>query len=74
MWYFITDDLHFHETEINPLISVSKEKSTITFAQGCTIEAERGIYASVNKPSLVQIMACRLDGAKPLSVPMLEYC
>ena len=25
-------------------------------------------------PSLVQIMACRLFGAKPLSVPMMEYC
>ena len=31
------------------------------------------IYASVNKPASVQIMACRLDGAKPLSEPMLEY-
>ena len=25
-------------------------------------------------PSLVQIMACHLFGAKPLSEPMLEYC
>ena len=25
-------------------------------------------------PSLVQIMACRLFGAKPLSEPILEYC
>ena len=25
-------------------------------------------------PALVQIMACRLIGAKPLSEPMLEYC
>ena len=32
------------------------------------------IYASVNFPSLVQIMAYRLVGAKPLSKPMLEYC
>ena len=32
------------------------------------------IYASVNQSSLVQIMACRLVGAKPLSEPMLEYC
>ena len=31
-------------------------------------------HASVNWPSLVQIMARRLDGAKPLSEPMLEYC
>ena len=35
------------------------------------IEAEWRIYASVNYPSLVQIMACRLVGAKPLSEPML---
>ena len=35
------------------------------------IEAEWRIYAPVNKPSLVQIMACRLV-AKPLSEPMLE--
>ena len=31
------------------------------------------IYASVNLPSLVQIMAWRLVGAKLLSEPMLEY-
>ena len=36
-------------------------------------EAEWHIYTSVNLPSLVQIMACRLAGAKPLSEPMLEY-
>ena len=28
----------------------------------------------LTRPSLVQIMACRLNGAKPLSEPMLEYC
>ena len=38
------------------------------------IEAGWRIYASVNLPSLVQIMACRLVGAKPLSEPMLGYC
>ena len=38
------------------------------------IEAEWCLYASVNWPSLVQIMPCRLKGAKPLSEPMLEYC
>ena len=38
------------------------------------IEVEWRIYASVALPALVQIMACRLDGAKPLSEPMLEYC
>ena len=26
------------------------------------------------RPSLVQIMACRLDGAKPLSEQIMEYC
>ena len=31
------------------------------------IEAEWRIYASVIEPSLVQITACRLIGAKPLS-------
>ena len=38
------------------------------------IEAERGIYASVNLPSLLQIMACRLVGAKQLFEAMPEYC
>ena len=38
------------------------------------IEAEWRIYASVHWPSLDQIMACHLVGAKPLSEPMLEYC
>ena len=38
------------------------------------IEAERRIYAHKTSPSLVQIMACRLIGAKPLSEPMLDYC
>ena len=38
------------------------------------IEAKWRIYASVQIPTLVQIMACRLVGAKPLSEPMLEYC
>ena len=31
-------------------------------------------HAPVNLPSLVQIMACHLVGAEPLSEPMLEYC
>ena len=38
------------------------------------IETEWRRYASVNLPSLVQIMTCRLVGAKPLSEPMIEYC
>ena len=39
-----------------------------------SIKTEWRIYASVNKPSLVQIMAWRLVGAKPLSEPMLNTC
>ena len=31
------------------------------------------VYASINKPALVQTMACRLVGAKPLSEPMLLF-
>ena len=38
------------------------------------IEAEWPIYALANIPPLVQIMACRLVGAKPLSEPMMECC
>ena len=38
------------------------------------IEAEWRIYAPVNCPSLVQIMTCRLVGAKPLSEPRMDYC
>ena len=37
------------------------------------IEAERRIYAAVNMPTFVQIMACHLIGAKPLPEPMQEY-
>ena len=32
------------------------------------------MYASISYPSSVQIMACRLAGAKPLSEPLLKYC
>ena len=32
------------------------------------------LYASINIPSLVQIMTCRLARAKSLSELMLEYC
>ena len=38
------------------------------------IEAEWRIYASVNLPSLVQIMTCHLLSAKPSFEPILEYC
>ena len=38
------------------------------------IETEWSIYGSVNCPSLVQEMACRLVGANPSYEPMLNYC
>ena len=38
------------------------------------IEATLFIYASLNGPSLVQKMACRLFGAKLLSEKMLTEC
>ena len=38
------------------------------------IEADWRIYAWVIKPPLVQLIACRLVGAKPSPEPMLEYC
>ena len=34
----------------------------------------RVTHICISKLTLVQIMACRLAGAKPLSEPMLEYC
>ena len=38
------------------------------------IEANCRLYASVSQQLLVQIVACRLVGAKPLTEPMLECC
>ena len=49
-------------------------KTACTVAPAKTVKAEWRIYASENSPSSVQIMACRLDGVKPLSEPILEYC
>ena len=43
-------------------------------AKNSLIDAEWRIYASINQPPLVPIMACCLAGAKQLSEPMLEYC
>ena len=45
----------------------------IFFKPQLFITAEWRIYASVNELSLVQILACRLVRAKPLSQPMQEY-
>ena len=48
-----------------PLSSVKLESKYTYYFK--LIEAEWHIYVSVNLPSLVQIMACHLVGAKPLS-------
>ena len=45
-----------------------------TKIQAYLIEPEWRIYASVNLPPLVQIMARRLEGAKPAPEPALTYC
>ena len=39
-----------------------------------TFNSLRPSDAYINLASLVQIMACRQDGAKSLSEPMMEYC
>ena len=39
----------------------------------CLTHWGRVTHICVGKLTLVQIMACRLNGAKPLSEPMLEY-
>ena len=63
------------QSGVAPVAIPGKIILTLYFSKGLQlIEAEWRIYALVNKPSLVQIMACRLDGAKPLSEPMMEYC
>ena len=52
-----------------------KNKHSVHVELSCyLIEGERRIYGSVISPSLVQIMACRLVGAKPFSETMMEYC
>ena len=48
----------------------SKAQKNLSF--DLDLEAEWCIYASVIKPSSVQIMTCHLLGVKPLSEPMME--
>ena len=65
------------DTIIAELYSQQKHISTgssMLLSINSLIEAEWRTYAQVNYPSLVQIMACRLVGTKPLSRPILEYC
>ena len=46
-----------------------------TYYSELWIEMRRlSLYASVSLPSMVELMACRLVGTKPLSKPTLGYC
>ena len=52
-------------------------RNTIIFIKGNAFNSLRAINGSIrhqHKTCFVQIMACRLFGAKPLSEPMLYYC
>ena len=53
--------------------SVKSYNNIIIFLHNVNIEDEWYIYASVNKPWLVQTMACHQAGATLLSKPVLEY-
>ena len=64
----------FHLSTVIHSELYDKRTSQVTFVIYQLIEAVWRIYTSVNYPSMAQIMACRLAGAKPLSEPMLEYC
>ena len=61
----------------DPLYNLLLYKKSCNYKRSiCTsyiIEAKWRIYVSANKPYLVQIMAYRLDDAKPLSEPMEQY-
>ena len=58
----------------NEMIEPDKQRIYSYYREEWPIEAEWRIYASIKLPALVQTMACRLVGTKPLSEPMLEYC
>ena len=59
---------HHHAVQDRALFIFLKSHDT------SNVNSIRHIYASVNQPAMVQIMACHLAGAKPLYEPMLEYC
>ena len=43
IYHVITEVLYFHKIEINPLISIFKGRSTITFVQGYTYQKAHGL-------------------------------
>ena len=59
------------------LLSIRKSLACARASKLTTTNIYIYIYAYMHQqtiPSLVQITACRLVGANPLSEPMLEYC
>ena len=80
MWVLPTITPHIITLQFwvwNSLISLYKPVFSVLFwAATLILNSLRpsDTNMSVNLPSLIQIMACRLIGVKPLSEPMLEYC
>ena len=66
-----------HELKIcNMCLDITLLKLLLIFARSWWVNSLRLSYAYMrqdNITKLLQIMACRLVGAKPLSEPMLEY-
>ena len=67
-----------------PMLKIRRSRDRLIFNMGIPILRRPPVlfnsmrlsdtYVSVIESSLVQIMACRLVGAKPLSKLILEYC
>ena len=62
------------EPILKVVIQMQSELSIFHLQTIQLIESEWRIYVSLSKPALVQTMACRPEGAKPLSEPILGYC
>ena len=82
MWYHykISNEGNFFNQQLLRLFSVvftqSPDKGNITFG-GISINSSPPSAGYVRRrigPVLIQVMACRLFGAKPLSKTMQDYC
>ena len=64
---------HYQDTRMcRPLTRPLNSEHGTT--EGNTMQPSNAYIRQLNMPSLVQIMACRLLGAKPISESMLVYC
>ena len=74
-WAWINGTVLYHETGARSRSDFHEDLFTIWF---CSIFNSSPPSAAYIRQwtglVLVQIMACRLDGAKPLSEPLLTYC